>query len=60
MRCMNCGKQLKDAKSIERGFGPVCWRKNNPKAEKRKTSSNEDAPVEDFDIPGQISLFDFE
>ncbi len=27
MICLNCGKKLKDAKSIERGYGPVCWGK---------------------------------
>jgi hypothetical protein len=59
MVCMNCGKKLKDAKSIERGFGPVCWTKTHTKAERRKKSSKEDVPVENFDIPGQMSISDF-
>lgn len=58
MVCMNCGKKLKDAKSLERGYGPVCWSKTHAKTEKRKKPSNEDVPVEGNDIPGQMSLSD--
>lgn len=25
-RCLNCGRALKDARSVERGIGPVCWK----------------------------------
>ncbi|MBN6206241.1 hypothetical protein JYK21_07240 [Ralstonia pickettii] len=25
--CTRCGRKLKDAKSIEREFGPVCYKK---------------------------------
>ena len=24
-KCARCGRDLKDANSIARGFGPVCW-----------------------------------
>jgi hypothetical protein len=27
IRCACCGKYLKDAKSLKRGFGPHCWKK---------------------------------
>ncbi|MDY0394756.1 DUF6011 domain-containing protein [Virgibacillus halophilus] len=25
--CITCGRKLKDKKSIERGYGPVCYEK---------------------------------
>ena len=28
VRCSNCNRILKDKKSVERGIGPVCWRKS--------------------------------
>lgn len=27
IRCIRCGRLLKDDKSKERGFGPICWEK---------------------------------
>ncbi|WP_085521396.1 DUF6011 domain-containing protein [Tuberibacillus sp. Marseille-P3662] len=27
MECTKCGRELKDKKSKERGYGPVCWEK---------------------------------
>ena len=27
MSCNRCGKELTNPKSIERGYGPVCWKK---------------------------------
>jgi len=27
--CNRCGKTLTNPKSIDRGYGPVCWRKIN-------------------------------
>jgi Family of unknown function (DUF6011) len=26
--CATCGRRLKDRKSIERGYGPVCYKKH--------------------------------
>ncbi|MDQ0299666.1 hypothetical protein J2S78_002086 [Salibacterium salarium] len=28
MECAKCGRKLKDLKSIERGYGPKCWKKS--------------------------------
>ncbi|SET95135.1 hypothetical protein SAMN05421676_11234 [Salinibacillus kushneri] len=28
MQCARCNRNLKDKKSIERGFGPVCYKKH--------------------------------
>lgn len=27
MQCLRCNRKLKDKKSNERGYGPVCWEK---------------------------------
>ena len=27
LECGRCGRKLKDSKSRERGYGPVCWEK---------------------------------
>ncbi|WP_245737060.1 DUF6011 domain-containing protein [Salibacterium qingdaonense] len=27
MQCEKCGRELKDRKSKERGYGPKCWKK---------------------------------
>ncbi|GAA0344054.1 hypothetical protein GCM10008931_39190 [Oceanobacillus oncorhynchi subsp. oncorhynchi] len=27
-QCIRCGRKLKDKKSIERKFGPTCYKKN--------------------------------
>ncbi|WP_407636218.1 DUF6011 domain-containing protein [Salibacterium aidingense] len=39
MECGKCGRELKDRKSIERGYGPKCWRKIRD-AEEEKSESN--------------------
>jgi hypothetical protein len=40
-RCSCCGKPLKDTKSLERGFGPHCWKKvmEKEKAAEKKHDS---------------------
>lgn len=55
MICLNCGKKLKDAKSIERGYGPVCWGKVAGKSHE-KAVSDSDIPE---DIPGQMGFEDY-
>ncbi|WP_425352526.1 DUF6011 domain-containing protein [Alteribacter populi] len=27
MECLRCGRKLKDKKSMDRKYGPTCWRK---------------------------------
>ena len=27
IRCIRCGRLLKDAEAKERGYGPICWQK---------------------------------
>lgn len=39
--CGRCNRKLKDKKSIERGYGPTCWKKVQA-ALKNETESKED------------------
>lgn len=38
MQCGLCGRKLKDARSRERGFGPVCWGKVLKAKEEQETA----------------------
>ncbi|WP_245830911.1 DUF6011 domain-containing protein [Sediminibacillus massiliensis] len=40
MECVKCGRELKDKRSIERGYGPTCWKKAQEEAEKEKQSDS--------------------
>ena len=42
-RCGICGRELKDKKSIERGFGPVCYKKYKEEKAKDKKPNKDDA-----------------
>lgn len=55
MKCMKCGRQLKDAKSIERGYGPVCWGRAHGTT-KIKASPSAGGKEGDINIPGQMEL----
>lgn len=63
--CGKCGRTLKDPESIQRGFGPVCYRKvmpPTPKKEKIVRKSNDNYNImedPDYQIPGQMELSDF-
>lgn len=53
MKCIKCGRELKDPESIARGIGPVCWQRTH------KTSMAVHAgDPEEIVIPGQMSIFD--
>lgn len=39
--CIRCGRQLKDKKSIERKFGPVCYKKYQKELEEIGTEDNQ-------------------
>lgn len=64
-RCGKCGRTLKDPESIQRGFGPVCYRKVMPPVpRKEKIAQKKDDKYNaleelDFQIPGQMELSDF-
>ncbi|WP_251205865.1 DUF6011 domain-containing protein [Acetatifactor aquisgranensis] len=61
MRCSICGRRLKDARSRELGYGPVCYKRKfgtNMHASRKAV----EAPVEekdDQDLPGQMSMDDY-
>lgn len=64
MTCGICGRRLRGIESIQRGYGPVCYRKIMPPAPKRartaKNSGNYNLiDDEDYNIPGQMELSDF-
>lgn len=60
MECSLCSRKLKDPKSIERGYGPVCWNKVSGiiKVRRSKTSGM-NLNVEDENVPGQMTFEDF-
>lgn len=64
MICGRCGRKLRDPVSIKIGYGPVCRAELGIEVEgqpdkKSGRSSSKTADAEmDFDIPGQMSIFD--
>lgn len=65
MVCGICGRMLKGSESIERGFGPVCYRRIMPpapmrgKAMQKSSTSYNCREDENYNIPGQMELSDF-
>ncbi len=60
MMCEKCGRKLKDAISIERGYGPVCWKQiNGVVCSIKKAKMNSEPEIVNLDIPGQMSFEDF-
>ncbi len=61
---MICGRKLKNAKSKELGYGPVCYRKAfgtaSPKAKVSKGKAIEyGGDFKDYIIPGQMEIAAF-
>lgn len=61
MICAMCGRILKGSESMERGYGPVCYRKINPPAVKKRLSVDSYNLADDvnYNVPGQMELSDF-
>lgn len=61
MVCLICGRLLKNQRSKELGYGPVCYRKTVGKVSgqgKGKFGKRmDDIPY--YDIPGQMTLDDY-
>lgn len=53
-KCGRCGRKLKGAKSVERGFGPVCYKKQFLE---RAFGFGTSAPEIEPQCPGQISIY---
>ncbi len=61
MTCSICGRKLSNPKSIELGYGPVCYGKvsGSPKIKKVKTGAHPQGAHPCYDIPGQMKLEDY-
>lgn len=65
MNCEMCGRLLKGAESLARGYGPVCYRKimlAAPRRKKAVSKSNDNynhLHYIDYNVPGQMELSDF-
>ena len=59
MYCAKCGRTLKGQSSIDRGYGPVCYRKMFPEQFTGKTNKGIAIEREIYDIPGQMDISDF-
>lgn len=53
-KCGRCGRKLRGMKSVERGFGPVCFKKQFLE---RAFGSGTSAPEIEPQCPGQISIY---
>lgn len=56
MVCKKCGRKIKDLKSIERGYGPICYRRKTGKLHPGKNIS---VDRKNEQIPGQMDFEDF-
>lgn len=61
MKCSICGRKLRNPKSRELGYGPVCYKRKfgiTPHIRPR----DGDSPVSaapDYELPGQMSMEDY-
>lgn len=62
MMCSVCGRRLKNPKSVETGYGPICYQKVFGKKRVKIGSKKEKDPLKSFldcDIPGQMTIEDY-
>ncbi len=57
IKCQKCGKKLTDPESKIRGYGPECWGYITGKNSK---ANKYDGLPDDYEVPGQMSIFDYE
>lgn len=55
MRCLICGRELKDEESIKRHIGPTCWARIQQIAREQA-----EAKKKKKEIKGQINMFEEE
>lgn len=61
MKCSVCGRKLRNPKSQEAGYGPICYKRlfgSNMKSSNKASPLAAEAEV-NYDIPGQMSLDDY-
>lgn len=63
MICGICGRKLKNAKSRELGYGPVCYKRKfgiTPHASRRDADvSISTGEAVNYEVPGQISMEEY-
>lgn len=61
MRCAICGRKLKDPKSIELGYGPICYKNKSGSAAKIRKKGSQPGNMNhtSYQLPGQMTLYDF-
>lgn len=63
MKCAKCGRELKNPRSRQLGYGPVCYRAMTGGGNKKQVRYKERGhPSDDFsnyEIPGQMSIDDY-
>lgn len=59
--CAMCRRLLKGVESIDRGYGPVCYRKIKPPTARKRQLAGSYNLVDDvnYNVPGQMELSDF-
>ncbi len=61
MTCVLCGRKLKNIKSKELGYGPVCYKRMfgaNLQGNK-KSNNSYILGLQHYDIPGQMTIDDY-
>ncbi len=60
-QCLLCGRNITDPKSVETGYGPVCYRKKfgvtAAAGRRRAVRAASDVPY--YNIPGQMTIEEY-
>lgn len=62
MKCSICGRTLRDPKSMELGYGPVCYRRKfgfSPRLRRQSKDTSSDSWMLNYNIPGQITIDEY-
>lgn len=59
MECVACGRQLRDPQSMERGYGPVCYRRIFGAARLGRRKQPSANLMQDYEVPGQITMDEY-
>lgn len=59
MNCSACGRVLKNARSQEIGYGPVCYRRLFGSSKQFHKAKEGGGEISNYGIPGQISLEEY-
>ncbi len=62
MTCSLCGRKLKNQKSREIGYGPVCYQRifgSPPRRQRIRNRGEGGGDIPYYDIPGQIGIEEY-